>query len=91
MMRLYDKNEVYMLNDEGMISRACLNGVFSGQWKLLGMARLNNFGNIVERIPFPQCLEIKDWEYKNGSIKWHPIDFDHGSRRIWGRAAKIIN
>jgi hypothetical protein len=90
-MKLFDKNEVYTLNEEGMISRVCLNGVFSGQWKLLGMARFNNFGNMVERVSFPECLKIQDWYYKNGRLKWYPIDLDHGTRRIWGRPAKIIN
>ena len=90
-MKLYDKNEVYPLNDSGMITRTCLNGAFSGQWQLLAMVRFNNFGNVVERIAFPECLNITDWEYKNGSLKWHPVDLDHGTRRIWGRAAKIIN
>lgn len=90
-MKIYDKNEAYPLNDEGMITRACLNGAFSGQWRLIAMVRFNNFGNVVERVPFPKCLKITDWQYKNGRYKWHPVDFDHGSRRIWGCGAKIIN
>lgn len=90
-MKIYDKNEAYPLNDEGMITRQCLDGKFSGNWKLLGMVRFNNFGYIVEKVPFPECLKITDWHYKNGRFKWFPLDFDHGSRRIWGRAARIIN
>lgn len=90
-MKLFDLREIYPVNEEGMISRACLNNQFSGQWRLLAMVRFNNFGHIVERVPFPQCADIKNWYYKNGRMKWYPVDLDHGTRRIWGRGAKIIN
>lgn len=90
MAKLYDGREAYTLNEAGEITRKCLNNQFSGNWRLLGMARFNNFGSIVERVPFPECLQITEWHYKNGRPKWYPMDLDHGTRRIWGRGAKII-
>lgn len=89
-MKLYDGRECYPVNAAGEITRQNTPDRFSGQWRLLAMVRHNNFGHIVESVPFPECANIKDWHYKNGRIKWHPVDFDHGSRRIWGNSAKII-
>ena len=89
-MKLYDGREFYQINAAGEMARQNAPERFSGQWRLLGMVRRNNFGHIVETVGFPQCAQITDWHYKNGRMKWHPMDYDHGTRRLWGNAAKII-
>lgn len=89
-MKLYDGREWYPVNESGDIARQATPQNFSGKWKLLAMVRFNNFGHIVESVPFPECANITDWNYKNGRGKWYPIDFDHGARRRWGNSAKIV-
>lgn len=52
-------------------------------WRIVGAVRFNNFGRIVERKSFFELDEIRDWRYKNGKQKWHLVDEDHGTQRIW--------
>lgn len=56
----------------------------TNEWKILGAVRYNNFGNEVERKQFNQLKELNGiWHHKNGTQKWHIVDHDHGSKRIW--------
>lgn len=56
---------------------------FSGEWKLIGAVRFNNFGHKVEEKGKSSLAAITNWFYKNGKQKWYVIDYDHGSFRVW--------
>lgn len=80
-------NEHMEMDKEGQITRPSINMAEpSGQWKITGAVRMNNFGHIVDRVSLKDILSgiIKDWQYKNGKQKWHVTDLDHGTHRIWG-------
>lgn len=61
----------------------------SGNWKLIGVIRFNNFGNVVEQRPFIDIdsaivtINDLDWHYKNGKQRWYIMDLDHDTKRIW--------
>ena len=58
----------------------------SGDWRILGAVRFNNFGRVVERIGWDELAKranTLDWQYRNGKQKWHVRDWDHGTERVW--------
>ena len=56
----------------------------SGEWQVLGAQRFNNFGKPVEYIDFYNLYRINgQWRHQNGKQKFHLVDLDHGSRRVW--------
>ena len=76
--------ESWILHDNGQIERpGCVAP--SEKWRIVGAVRFNNFGHEVERVSLDDILagKIKDWKHKNGKQKWHVVDFDHGSIRVW--------
>jgi hypothetical protein len=87
---LHTDREHYRVSVNGFISRACQNWQYSGQWRLRGLARRNNFGYRVEFVPFPQCMSITDMRHKNGKPKWVVCDFDHGTDREWGEPLRVV-
>ena len=78
-------------------SHICYKGLNqSGNWIFRGIVRYNNFGHEVERISAKKLLEMSpnelnsiSWTYKNGKGKWHVMDIDHGTYRIWGECSSI--
>lgn len=76
-------NETFRVTNDGLIGRPRTGMKPSGNWRITGAVRFNNFGHIVERKSFPECMGIKDWRYKNGKQKWHIKDLDHGTARTW--------
>jgi hypothetical protein len=78
----------YYITDEGYIGRYDIEGFeVSKQWKCCGAVRYNNFGHQVEFIALPALLEGKitgsEWQHKNGKQRWHIVDKDHGTQRVW--------
>ena len=73
----------YKVNAAGEIYGA--NVAPSGQWRLVGAVRYNNFGRQVERRTLAdiQAGKIKDWTHANGAQRWHIMDLDHGTTRVW--------
>ncbi len=69
----------------GNISRPAIGMKASGDWKVYGAVRRNNFGHVVTRVSFPDIVAgaIKDWQHKNGAQKWFVRDIDHGTMREW--------
>jgi len=78
----------YMAMDikTGNISRPEIKMGPSGKWRVVGAVLYNNFGNIIARCSLQDIVngKIKDWQYKNRKQKWHVMDYDHGTHRIWG-------
>ena len=78
--------EVFHVNARGEVSRPAIGMGASGEWRITGAVRFNNFGHIVERVGFPQCFTnptvTRNWRYKNGKARWHLTDYDHGSNRV---------
>ena len=73
----------YMDVNTGNISSDTLNE--SGEWRVVGAVKYNNFGQITARAYLADIIagNIKDWQYKNGKQKWHVMDYDHGTHKIW--------
>lgn len=94
MFTILARGERYLVNDAGEITRKACDWQYSGQWKALALIRRNNFGRVVEAIPFaawpteiPRLSSMPDgdgWYYKNGGNKWSVRDLDHGTVRDWG-------
>jgi hypothetical protein len=78
----HQRGECMPIREDGCITRQGCSD-FSGEWKIVAAVRLNNFGRTVERIAWPEVLNIKDWQFKNGAQRWFVVDFDHGSKRVW--------
>jgi hypothetical protein len=76
-------DEFLTLHTDGCISREGVKP--SGKWRVTGAWRLNNFGNRVEFVGVDDILagKITDWHHKNGKQKWHVMDIDHGTPRLW--------
>lgn len=72
---------LYRVNHSGHIAKE--RAPYSAQWICTGVVRFNNFGHVVESVPFPRCfMEPRDWRYKNGKGKWFIADIDHGTSRV---------
>ena len=84
---LYTSRERYTVNADGTIGRPG-KGSPSGQWKALALVRRNNFGHVVEIVPFDRWGELadggRDMRHKNGKPIWRLRDLDHGTLREWG-------
>ena len=80
--KIYNGNSYYEFNSKGEIS--CPNCNPSKQWFFLGAVRYNNFGKMVERIDFKDIQSLNGkWKHKNNKQKWHILDLDHGTNRVW--------
>jgi hypothetical protein len=96
MLTLVTPRERYSIDAEGNIGRPEITMKPSGQWKAIGLVRVNNFGNPVEYIPFSRFAEIAadpnfKWCHKNGKTRWHLRDRDHGTlREWWGNGQGVI-
>jgi hypothetical protein len=56
----------------------------SGEWICTGAVRFNNFGHAVERCDFADLPRLAGlWCYRNGKQRWHIVDNDHGTKRVW--------
>jgi len=82
-MQIEQNGEYMPISETGLIRRGFADSQFSGEWKLLGAVRFNNFGNIVETRNFDGSLLQLAWQYKNGKQRWHVMDLDHGTTRVW--------
>jgi hypothetical protein len=84
-------NEFWKMHDDGCITRPGIFDKPSGQWRVTGAVRLNNFGYAVE---FFTLDDIKrggiQWKHKNGAQRVFIRDFDHGSRRQWTNKHEVI-
>ena len=78
-------NEYMKCNQEGFIYRPEIKMMKpSGQWKIVGAVRYNNFGYPVEYFDLNEVLHAKiQWKFKNGKQRVHVQDFDHGTYRVW--------
>jgi hypothetical protein len=81
-----DCSETYPVALGGYIGRRNMSP--SKDWQALALVRLNNFGYVIERIPFEQwdawLATNPAFTYKNGKPRFHLVDLDHGTRRLWG-------
>lgn len=76
-------HETYEVNERGEVSRPAIGMKASGQWRITGAVRFNNFGQIAERIPFPACfMSSPRWLHKNGKGRVFLCDIDHGTKRV---------
>lgn len=61
----------------------------SGQWKIVGITP--NKGPI---IPFDDLtadfVSTLKWQLKNGKARYSVVDYDHGTRRMWGNGISGI-
>ena len=72
----------YRFNNKGEIYYE--NWAPSGSWLFLGAVRYNNFGHEVEHCSFEELKNLNgQWRCSNGKQKWHLIDLDHGTKRVW--------
>lgn len=78
------QGEAHKVNERGEITRAACGWAYSGGWKVRGLVRFNNFGNVAEFIPFPQCMSVgrAALRYKNGKPRLFLADLDHGTKRV---------
>lgn len=80
---IYSNGEGMPVYADGTISRA--NGSPSGEWKLLGAVRFNNFGHVAQRYSFDDVVagRVDKWTFRNGKQRVHICDLDHGTKRVW--------
>lgn len=84
MKTIKSAKEYMKLHENGDISRPQIGMGPSGQWKVTGAVRFNNFGYEVERFTLNEVLKNSiQWKYKNGSQRVHITDLDHGTHRVW--------
>ncbi len=96
MLAVQRGNETYHVDElTGNISRPAIGMKASGQWYIVEFVRLNNLGNIVDRMPvgvFAEYLRKSrlpgSLSYKNGKPKWTVLDVDHGTVRQWGNGIR---
>ena len=84
-MRYYYQTSIeeYLVNETGEISRPAIRMPASGQWRIMGAVRFNNFGHRAEYVPFPDCFTRNlQWRHKNGKPRFFLHDCDHGTFRI---------
>ena len=84
---IHGVSEHYFVNNAGEIrrTRKGYETQYSGQWHVVALVQLTNFGNVTCRIPFKDwatCDWSKiQWTFKNGKPRWTLEDDDHGRRR----------
>lgn len=78
--------DVYNIDKDFNIIRTDIKGFkASGQWKLLGITLVTGNSIVVPAAKIKSWLKLKKpLLYKNGHPRYTVVDFDHGTRRIWG-------
>ena len=89
-------SETYLVDDAtGQITRAACGWRFSGDWLCVGFERYTNFGHRAEFVPFESLRDglntLGEMTFKSGKPRWHVVDRDHGSLRVWGEGARAIH
>lgn len=94
---IYAGGMIYRVNQKGEVTYSDRNGGWctpSGKWRILGARRLHNFGTEAEKLSFEELDRLNSrygtahydglgWKFKNGKQKWHVLDLDHGTERLW--------
>ena len=79
---------MFRVSPFGYITREACGWRYSGQWTMRGLARIDNFGNVAERVPFAELAAFirsgPALTHANGKPRWHVQDVDHGTPRQWG-------
>ena len=84
-------NSSYYMTLDGRITGA--NWKPSGNWKVTGAVRCNNFGHVTQRYTLADIIadlckpyqeRIIQWKNANGTQRTHILDNDHGTGRMWG-------
>ena len=77
----------YRLYSDGKIQKP--DGYLSDgkSWEFIGLLKIIPFGRYGEFIKREDCFKIPEKElyYKNGKPRYHVVDIDHGSQRIWSQ------
>ena len=75
----------YRIMANGNIVRHDLKGFeASGQWRLVGLKAVNSNAFIPFEWLTPGKVRALNLRYKNGNPRWTVVDFDHGTKRVWG-------
>jgi len=57
----------------------------SGQWKLVGLRHVKRTTEFIRFERIAEWLKTKpELTFKNGKPQYTVVDYDHGSRRVWG-------
>ena len=71
----------YYIHDNGDIDYDGLSK--SGQWKLLGLTHVKR-SETYRLQTLLQGVFPAEMLYKNGNPQWTVLDYDHGTKRMWG-------
>jgi hypothetical protein len=95
-MQIIRRSETYSLTDEGHIGRPAIGMEPSGSWQFLGIVPWHGFGPqwgkfiSFRNLRDPDILASIEWFYKNGKPRYHGVDRDHGTQRIWGSPNDLL-
>ena len=82
--------EFWKLHESGEITRPAIFNTPSGNWRIVGAVRRNNFGSIVETFSLADIQKGGiQWKHKNGVQRVFVRDFDHGTIREWRNSHSI--
>jgi len=56
----------------------------SGEWRMLGITHVKRNYTIPLNCITPQLLKGLILLWKNGKPQWTILDYDHGTKRVWG-------
>jgi len=79
-------DEYMKCDNEGKLFRPAITGNSgpSGEWKITGAVRYNNFSYPVEYFDLNEVLHSNiQWHFKNGKQRVYVTDLDHGTHRVW--------
>ena len=88
--RIIRRSETYTVDVNGNIGRPSINMLPSKGWQFLGVVPWHGFGPqwssfvSFRDLRDPDILVSIQWLYKNGKSRYHGVDCDHGTKRIWG-------
>ncbi len=81
-----ERYSIDFTKDGALIGRPQIGMKPSGQWKLRGLVRLNNFGYQVDFVPWGRVFDYfadgRNLCHKNGKPQWFMADLDHDTPRL---------
>jgi hypothetical protein len=76
--------EIYRIHENGRIERTDMKLTPSDSWRLLGIKHVTRNEYIQFEQITPALVQNLNLTYKNGNPQYTVVDYDHGTRRMWG-------
>ena len=87
-LRIFQRGDVYLVNEKDEIHGGPNKVTPDQSWRLVGAAEMRMVHGSWRQVRRFSVADIRagrvPWRWKNGSQRCFILDYDHGTRRMWG-------